>query len=598
MAAILVALCALALPAAATARERPLVYAVVIDGLDGDNIARGDAPFIRSLISGEDSSAQFYRESRSVMVAETNPNHIAMMTGAYTSNSGIAGNSFALYSDLEGEEDNEADTCVPTGKEDLRQLPTETSGEHPSCLQAETVFRAIRHQGNPDNLTTAGIFGKAKLGRLFSGKNSNGRRFVDHLFAPCTPNDGPEEEEYCSDVPIEPVTQDRVLSDSVVMDEVLRTIREGVGPERERPDFTLVNLPTVDNSGHAFGGGTVPYRAAVRLADMEVERLVDELRARGDWQRSVLVVLSDHAHDETPRAVTLTSELEDAGISTDDFLIIDNGNVDMIYLADRLSPDRFELLSRMRAVIEGVNGVDQALYRERNPVDGGRANTLDGRQPDWNAAGPRTGDLYVTADPGFRFSDPSPTSNPLPGNHGGWHTRDNAFLIAGGGDYVVNGIRTGTVGDRFSDTLQNPDQAENVDLASTVLGLFGLLPTKSNAGRYLEEAIDETLLPGRGRSSIRPVVKAKRVRSGPQRTSFRVKYGPVQRRVRPPWTGGTWTLQLRRPGKDWRTVVRDEARQVKLLRLKPEKRYELRVRARVANGSLTRWGRGEIKPRG
>ena len=41
-------------PAAARA-ERPIVYAVVIDGLDGDRVDEGKAPFISSLLSERDS---------------------------------------------------------------------------------------------------------------------------------------------------------------------------------------------------------------------------------------------------------------------------------------------------------------------------------------------------------------------------------------------------------------------------------------------------------------------------------------------------------------------------------------------------------------
>src|SRR5262245_6568973 len=83
-------------PAVARA-ERPIVYAVVIDGLDGDRVDDGDAPFISSLLA---ERATYYRESRSVMIAETNPNHVAMMTGAYGNASGLPGNAFAVYAPL------------------------------------------------------------------------------------------------------------------------------------------------------------------------------------------------------------------------------------------------------------------------------------------------------------------------------------------------------------------------------------------------------------------------------------------------------------------------------------------------------------------
>ena len=51
--AVLVALVALCVAApAAGATERPLVYVVVLDGLDGDRVEAGKAPFISSLLRG------------------------------------------------------------------------------------------------------------------------------------------------------------------------------------------------------------------------------------------------------------------------------------------------------------------------------------------------------------------------------------------------------------------------------------------------------------------------------------------------------------------------------------------------------------------
>lgn len=582
-------LLAIADQAHAAEGERPIVYAVVIDGLDGDAVDAGEAPFISSLLDGAaGANVQYYEESRSVMVAETNPNHTAMMTGAYTDRSGVAGNSFAIYSHLEGEDDNEAETCVASGPRDPRSLPTETSGEDASCIEGETVFQAIKRQGNPDELTTAGVFGKAKLGRLFGGKNKRGKRFVDHIWAPCTPSDGPDEESYCGNVPIEPINQDRTVSDTFVMDEVLRTVRQGVGPDAVRPDFTFVNLPNVDNAGHALGGGSLLYDQSIGLADAEIERLVNELQARGEWERTVLVILSDHSHESTPASVTVTSALEDAGISGDDFLVIDNGSVDMLYLADRKAEDRFELLKRMREVIEGLPGVDQALYRRPNPADGGEAHTIDGAQPDWHAAGPRTGDLFITADAATRFSDPSSTSNPLPGNHGSWVTRDNTFMVAGGGELVADLNRAGTAGERFSDTEQNPMQAENVDLADTVLGAFGLFPTRSDRGRYLDEALVEGALPGGARSTIQPVLRLERYSKRGRLERFFASWGPAGAR-KPRVSGGTWTLQLRRRGGSWKTLIDDRAKQARRIKVGRRGRFQVRVRGRVASGDLTSW---------
>jgi hypothetical protein len=122
-------------------------------------------------------------------------------------------------------------------------------------------------------------------------------------------------------------------------------------------------------------------------ADDEIERLVGELRARGDWQRTVLILLSDHSMDTTLQKTNLTSAFEDDGISGDDFVVVQNGSVDMVYLANRNAPGRFALLHRMRERALATDGVHEALYRAPNPEDGEGAHTLDGAHPGWRLAG-------------------------------------------------------------------------------------------------------------------------------------------------------------------------------------------------------------------
>jgi hypothetical protein len=457
---------------AQAAAPPPIVYAVVIDGLDGDKVDAGKAPFISSLLGGH---ATYYRESRSIMIAETNPNHTAMMTGAYGNASGFPGNAFAIYAPLA-----DGDTCQATGPADESKPPTVTSGESPTCRIAETLFEAIERQDNPDRLLTAAIFGKPKLGRIF--QNSG----VDHLWAPCA--SGADDDSYCGNVPTNPVTG-YAIDDRTVMDEVIRTIRQGVGAQHRRPDFTFVNLHQVDSAGHATGTGPA-YDAAIGQADQEIGRLVGELQSRGEWRRTVLILLSDHSMDTTLEKTNMKSSFTAGGISESDYVVVQNGSVDLAYLADRTSPDRFELLKRMRAQALATPGVQEALYREPNPADGGTANTLAGAHPAWHVDGARTGDLLVTHTPGGAFSDPGSFDNPLTGNHGGPQTRDNFFAVTSGGGGVKKQSLAGNMDAFFDDTLSNPNQAENVDVAPTVMGLFGLQPPRDNAGRFLTEAFN------------------------------------------------------------------------------------------------------------
>ncbi len=576
---ILTALALVALAAPAQAKTpRPIVYTVVIDGLDGDRVDAGRAPFISSLLAGQDARATYYRESRSIMVAETNPNHTAMITGAYGNRSGIPGNSFALYSKLANE-----NTCRRTGKVDLTRAPSITSGANAGCIEAETVFGAIRRQGNPDGLVTAGVFGKPKLGRLFAGGSRGREHDADHLWAPCADDKGKDDDDYCAKVPLDE-DNGYAKDDATPMNAVLDTMRRGVGKARRRPDFTFVNLQQVDATGHKKGTDTGDYDRAIAAADVQVKRLVDELKARGEWSRTTLILLSDHSMDTTPRLTNLTRRLSAArGVRSKDFVTVLNGSADMVYLANRKSPRRHRLLKRMRAAALRTPGVVEALYRKPNPADGGRRHTLRAAHPGWHLDGERTGDLFVTHRSGGAFAEPD---NDLVGNHGGPQTRDNFFAVVGGGAQVRQSLPAGRRGPLFDDTLVNRAQAENVDPAPTVMGMFGLAPPGDSRGRFLSEALDTAALPGAATPARRATIKVTGPRSplrGVSCREARRRRVPVRIRLGP--DGWRYDLGVTEGGSGRRLlVVRNTAKRVLRTSLRPGTTARFVASLRAASG--------------
>ena len=476
-----VATAAVAAPAAAAPADdpsRPLVYVFSIDALDGDRVDQGKAPFLGRLLLGqEDNRASYYRESRSVMVAETNPNHVAMATGAFGDRSGIPGNAFAVY--------DRADKAACNGEEEPSGEPTETDGELADCVLAENFFTAAKRRGG-GRIVSAGIFGKPKLGRIFASRVADpGAYDATHLWSPCDPRDPSD---FCDPTAPARPNDGAAVADSDVMDEVLSTVRDGVGSTTlRRPNLTFVNLPTVDAAGHGFGTDSGAYDEAIGMADQQLERFVAQQKQLGLWDRTVMFLVSDHSMDTTPTKSSLRASFTLAGIPDDEVLVVQNGSVDMVYVADRSRPDRDAFLKRLRDVAAGVAGVDEALYRQPNPLDGGNANTLDARHPGWRIAGPRTGDLLVTQKSGGAFNEP----NPLTGNHGGPQTSDNTFAIVSGGRQVRQQAIGGQVAPRFDDTLLNPGSAQNVDVAPTVMALLGASPPLNNEGRVLREAFED-----------------------------------------------------------------------------------------------------------
>ena len=463
------------MPASEALAKKPIVYVVVVDGLDGDSVDAGKAPFISSLLEGKGGNGAYFPGSSSVIPAETNPNHTAMITGALPGKSGIPANTFALYAPLVDE-----NSCKPTGPFDFSMLPSETSGESATCPTAETVMEAVKRQGGKKRPVTSVIMGKPKLGRIFD-VTFRGNRAADHIWAPCT-SETTEDDDYCEDVPTNPATG-YAVDDKTVMDEVLATAEEGVdvGGKNRRPNFTFVNLPQVDSAGHAFGRVLPPYDIAVLQADMEIERLVTALKERGEWDRTALFIVSDHSMDTVPQKVSLTDAFSSGGIPESEFVALNNeGSVDFVYLADRKAPrnERDELLASMREIALAEPGVAEVMYRKRNRLDGDRKHTIRALHPSW-ARGRRVGDIFATADPGYGFGEPATLNNPVLGNHGAPQTADNFISVVGGWPR----IRTTTVDGESKRAL-----IRNTDVASTVMRLFGLEPPKQSTGSPIKAA--------------------------------------------------------------------------------------------------------------
>ncbi|HEV2999159.1 MAG TPA: alkaline phosphatase family protein [Solirubrobacteraceae bacterium] len=490
--ALAVLLAALALPASAAAQLQapvddpalPLVYVFVVDGLDGDRVDLGQAPFLGRMLAGQEGArATYYRESRSIMVAETNPNHVAMATGAFADRSGIPGNAFAVHDEASKR------AC---GGDPAEPGAVSVDGETGTCMVAESFFVAARRLAG-GRITTAGVFGKPKLAQIFATRRLDpGAYDADHLWSPCDPG---EPADYCDpNAPARP-NDGYAVVDSEVMDHVLETVEGGVGAggERRRPNLTFVNLPTVDSAGHGTGTGAA-YQQAIAQADAQLQRFVANQKELGLWGRTVMLVVSDHSMDTTLQKESLRLAFNAGGVADSEFLAVQNGSVDMVYLRDRDRPDRDAVLKEMRSIAAGTPGVDEALYRVPNPADGGAEHTLDAQHPGWRLAGERTGDLVVTHVEGGAFNEP----NPLVGNHGGPQTTDNTFAVISGGGQVRQQSLGGAVGPRFDDTLLNPGQAQNVDVAPTVMALFGLPAPADSEGRVLVEAFEPGALPQAG----------------------------------------------------------------------------------------------------
>ena len=346
------------------------------------------------------------------------------------------------------------------------------------------------------------------------------------------------------------------------MDRVLATMAEGiVGHGRaRRPNLTFVNLHQIDSAGHATtpGGSTTP-RSASPID--EIQRLVEALKARGEWERTVLILVSDHSMDATPNKLVLTDVLADAGIAESEFLAVDNGSIDLIYLANREAAAAGTSCSRACAPRSSppTGSPRRSIASPTRPTAATPTRsapcTAPGTPP---ASGPAT--CSSSRNPATRSASRARARTRCPATTGRPHTADNFLAITGGGDLV----RTRTVagGGRRANPV-------NVDIAPTVMGLLGLFGPDDSRGRFLADAFD--------RAELRKLSRPHRPRIEVKRSGLRFEPG-----------GGRYDVAAF-VDRRWQRVATSRARPFLGLAALPGEATRVRVRALSAASIKSGW---------
>ena len=285
--------------------------------------------------------------------------------------------------------------------------------DRPSDLRAPTVLERLPSLG----LTTASVLSKEYLHGIFGNR-------ATYRWEP---------------FPVVPVSGH--APDQLTMDAALAMLRDA------DPAMMFINLGDCDRVGHADITGTTlaaARSAALACADGQVGRFVDELQSSGRWAESVVVVLADHAMDWSypDKVVCLTSVLDADPRLAGRVQAVQNGGADLLYWTGPAA-QRDQAVRRMRVLASGVEGV------------------LSVHEPGALRLGPEAGDLVAYCRAGWRFSEPQPVSNPIPGNHGHPATEPIPFFVAGGSPLVAPDVVSSRA-------------VSAVDVAPTVGSVFGL----------------------------------------------------------------------------------------------------------------------------
>ena len=291
--------------------------------------------------------------------------------------------------------------------------------DRPSDLRVPTLLERLRETGR----TTGTVLSKEYLYGIFQGRATY--QWEPELVVPVSGHS----------------------PDAVTMDAALTMVDD------VDPDLVFVNLGDTDRTGHSDPTGAPAVvtglppagrEIALKDTDTQVRRFVDHLKATGRWERSVLVVLADHSMDWSLPAnlISVAGILAPRPDLRTSIEIAQNGGADLLYW---VGPER----DRRR----GVDEVRRLVARH--------PGVLSVQPPRELRLGPEAGDLVAYCRPGWRFSDPQPVANPIPGNHGHPVTEPIPFLIGGGHPALRRGRVLG-------------EAVRTVDVAPTVGALFGL----------------------------------------------------------------------------------------------------------------------------
>jgi arylsulfatase A-like enzyme len=192
-------------------------------------------------------------------------------------------------------------------------------------------------------------------------------------------------------------------------------------------DFVFAHYNEPDTFGHLYGPDVLETLACYSATDTLIGELVDALRS--DWDRLLLIVLSDHGMETLPDArVDLLSYAEIWDIACE---TIDEGGCSLLRLRADIDP------GEAGTILVGIPGVARV-----------HAATAH--------------DLLVEAIPGVVFG-PIPSSKHVVAGHGG-ATTCKTLAIVGGGHPVVAVIAT-AIGER---------PPHLVDWAPTIAAVLGL----------------------------------------------------------------------------------------------------------------------------
>ncbi len=375
--------------------EKNFLLLISFDGFKYDYFERANTPNFDKFIAGGAKADGLIP----VFPTKTFPNHYSIVTGLYPENSGIVSNT--MY-------DKEIDKYYRIGDRE--------AVENPAWYQGEPIWNTAERQG----LTAGTLFWVGSEAPI-NGKYATYWKIYDTNM------------------------DERARIDTVV--------NWFTQTDKPNVDFATLYFSEVDTQGHGRGPNADSVNVYIEQADELLGYLVDRLEEKGIYDRTNIVIVSDHGMSElSADRVFLIDQI----IDVTRVQMVDWTPVSMINFTDSTYKD--EAIAKLKEA-EKENGNFRVFTKEEIPDY-------------WHVKNhPRTTDLIVVADNGWQITSRNRLNFFIQGLPAGTHGFDNQEKDMQG-IFLAHGpnIAEGTKIEAF----------ENVHIYEMMCELLGIEPAKND----------------------------------------------------------------------------------------------------------------------
>jgi predicted AlkP superfamily pyrophosphatase or phosphodiesterase len=464
LAAVFLATAVAGVKPAAAAGKAEHVVVLVWDGMRPDFVRLQYTPNLYALAT----NGVYFRRHHPTYISSTEVNGTALATGMHPGHSGVIANTDYRP------EINFLGTFATEGLEAILRVDYMTQGKY---LRAPTVAEILQDNGIPTII--AGSKPVALLHDRSSRKQSAAEKDSVTLFEgktlPRSVVDG-----------LVKVNEDKAFPTNVVHPNkeqdawTTRALIKGLW-KKQLPKFTLLWLSEPDKSQHETGVGSPTALSALESSDKNLGEILKALQEHGVRDKTDVLVVSDHGFSTISRGPDIVDILKKQKFTAakkfenpepGDVLVVGLGGSVMFYVMDRVE----SVIRRLAEFLQTSDFAGVIFSRLEIPgtfpLETVRYNSTNGA-PDLVVALRWTADRNDYGAPGMFLSMDGTKGK---GSHASLSRFDmNNTLVASGPDF-----KKGLVSDVPSG---------NIDLAPTLLHLFGIKPPQPLDGRVLHEAL-------------------------------------------------------------------------------------------------------------